>query len=101
MDCVKTAYAKLANDAEVDQDLKEEMFLKVQRIASLKPQYVRYRIESAYYLGLIYSKRGDNEQARKYLLEICQTAPASLDPGSVWMKAKNLLLETLALQGEF
>lgn len=101
MDCVKNGYTKLGNDAVLEQSAKEEIFIKLQRIASLKPQYVRYRTESAYYIGLIYSKQGDNEQARKYLLEVCQTAPASLDPGSVWMKAKDLLLDTLHLQGEF
>jgi len=101
MDCVKNAYTNLGNEAELEQSAREELFLKLQRIASLKPQYVRYRIEAAYYIGFIYAKRGDAEQARKYLLEVCQTAPVSLDPASVWMKAKTLLLETLYLQGEF
>jgi hypothetical protein len=101
MDCVKNAYAKLGSDVELEHSIQEELFLKLQRIASLEPQYMRYRVEAAYYIGFIYAKRGDAEQARKYLLEVCQTAPVSLDPGSVWMKAKTLLLETLYLQGEF
>jgi hypothetical protein len=101
MECVKNAYNKLGNDAGLEQSVKEELFIKLQRIASLKPQYVQYRIESAYNIGVIHAKRGDNEQARKYLLEVCQTAPPSLDPASLWMKAETLLLETLHLQGEF
>jgi tetratricopeptide (TPR) repeat protein len=101
MECVKDAYAKLGNDAELSQTEKEEIFIKLQRMGSLGPQYTRYHMESAYHLGFIYAKQGDNEQARKYLLEACQTAPPSLDPSSTWMKAKTLLLERLNVQGEF
>lgn len=101
MECVKNVYSKIENDAVLEQDVREEIVIKLQRIASLKTQFDDYRIESAYNVGYIYAKRGDNEQAVKYLLEVCQKAPASLDPGSLWMKAKTLLLETLCLQGEF
>lgn len=101
MECIKNAYTKLGNDAALQQSVNEELFIKLQRIESLTPRYVRYRAESACYIGSIYAKRGEYEQARKYLLEVCQTAPASLDPASLWMKSKNLLLETLYLQGEF
>lgn len=101
MECVKSAYGKLGNDAALEQGVNEELFIKLQRIASLEPQFARYRAESAYHIGSIYARRGDYEQARKYLLEVCRTAPPSLDPASLWMKSKNLLLETLYLQGEF
>lgn len=101
MECIKDAYTKLGNDAALQQSVNEELFIKLQRIESLKPRYVRYRAESAYHIGSIYAKRGDYEQARKYLLEVCQTTPPSPDPASLWMKSKDLLLETLYLKGEF
>lgn len=101
MDCVKSAYIKLGADVSLEQDAKEDLFIRLQRIASLKPQYVQYRNESAYYIGLIHARLGDNEQARKYLLEVCQSAPVSREPASLWMKAKTLLLETLYIENEF
>jgi hypothetical protein len=52
-------------------------------------------------VGAAYAKRGDAEQARKYLLEVCQTAPFSLNPKSTWLKSKNLLLALFQLEGEF
>lgn len=101
MECVKNAYTKLGKDTSLEQSVKEEILIKLMRIAPLKLQYAEYRIKSAYYIGLIYAKRGEDEQARKYLLEVCQAAPASLDPESLWMKAKTLLLQKLYLEGEF
>lgn len=101
MDCVKKGYTTLADEGTLDQNAKEDLFIKLQRITFLRPLYARYRVESAYYIGSILAKLKDNEQARKYLLEVCQTAPVSLDPESLWAKAKTLLLETLYLQGEF
>lgn len=101
MECIKNGYTAMGDDSGLEQDAREDLFIKLQRIAALKPEYTDFRIRSAYYIGLIHAKQGNNEQAGKYLLEVCQTAPASLNPESLWMKAKTLLLETLNLEGEF
>ncbi len=99
--CVKTAYDKAYNGQGLDQNQREDLYVKLQRIGALTAQYSGLKTESAFRIGLIYKTKGNPEQARKYLLEACQTAPFSLDPASVWMKAKNLLLTISGLEGEF
>ncbi len=99
--CVREAYEKALGDANLKQSQREDLYLKQQRISSLTARYQRFKGESAYNVGLAYKKRGDAEQARKYLIEACQTVPFSLDPASTWMKSKNLLLAISGLEGEF
>jgi tetratricopeptide (TPR) repeat protein len=101
MKCVKGAYDKAVSGQNLEQDQREDLYLKLQRIAALTAQYGRLKGESAYQIGAIYAKKGNAEQARKYLLETCQTAPFSLDPASPWMRSKNLLLGLSSLEGEF
>jgi tetratricopeptide (TPR) repeat protein len=101
MKCVKTAYEKGVSGPNIDQNQREELYLKLQRINSLSAQYGKLRGESAYQVGALYSRKGNVEQARKYLLEACQTVPFSLDPASTWMRSKNLLLSLSSLEGEF
>jgi tetratricopeptide (TPR) repeat protein len=97
----KSGYDKALAGSNIDQNQKEELYLKLQRIASLSTRYTELKGESAYRIGLVYRAKGNNEQARKYLLETCQTAPFSLDPTSTWMKAKDMLLSLSHLEGEF
>ncbi len=99
--CVGEAYEKARNDPSLAQDQKETLYLKMQRTAGLTARYTRLKGESAYNLGLVYSKKGDAAQARGYLLEACRTLPFSLDAGSFWMKSKNLFLGISGLDGEF
>jgi hypothetical protein len=102
MKCVKAGYDKTLSASEgIDQNTKEELFLKLQKIASLATRYTGLKTEAGYRVGLIYRTKGNAEQARKYLLETCQTAPFSLDPSSIWMKAKESLLGLSHLEGEF
>jgi hypothetical protein len=102
MKCVKGGYDKaLAQSEGVDQNTREELYLKLQKISSLTGRYTELKNESAYRIGAIYRAKGNAEQARKYLLEVCQTAPFSLDPGSTWMKSKEILLGLSHLEGEF
>jgi tetratricopeptide (TPR) repeat protein len=99
--CVREAYEKALGDGNLKQSQREDLYLKQQRISSLTARYQRFKGESAYNIGFAYKKRGDAEQARKYLIEACQTVPFSLDPASTWMKSKNLLLAISGLEGEF
>jgi len=99
---IQPHYEKLIKKStSKSQEEKEELFIKQKRIQELTSKYTSLRIESAYYVGALYAKRGDTEQARKYLLEVCQTAPFSLNPKSTWLKSKNLLLALFQLEGEF
>ena len=99
--CVKGGYDKALSGLGIDQNQKEEVYLKLQRIASLNSRYAGLKGEAAYRMGLVYRAKGNNEQARKYLLETCQTSPFSLDPASTWMRAKEMLLTLSNLEGEF
>lgn len=101
MTCVREAYEKAQNDPNLAQNQKETLYLRLQRISGLAASYAKLKGESAYDLGLAYSKKGDAAQARGYLLEACRTAPFSLDPASLWMKSKDLLLSISNLDGEF
>ena len=91
----------LTENPSLSQEEKEDLYIKQKRMKDLTSKYQSLRVESAYYVGAAYAKRGDAEQARKYLLEVCQTAPFSLKPKSTWMKSKNLLLALFQLEGEF
>jgi hypothetical protein len=99
--CVKGAYEKALSGAGIDQAKKEDLFLKLERVSSLNVRYTDIKGETAYHLGEIYKAKSNPEQARKYLLEACQTVPFSLESSSTWMKAKNLLLILSNLEGEF
>ena len=102
LEIVRPNYEKLLNEnPSLSQEEKEDLYIKQKRIRDLTSKYVSLRVESAYYVGAVYVKRGDAEQARKYLLEVCQTAPFSLKPKSTWVKSKNLLLALFQLEGEF
>ena len=102
LEIVRPGYEKLLNDESgMSQEQKEELYIKQKRVRDLSSKYSSLRIESAYYVGAAYAKRGDTEQARKYLLEVCQSTPFSLDPKSTWTKSKNLLLALFQLEGEF
>jgi tetratricopeptide (TPR) repeat protein len=98
---VQPQYEKLLKEGSLSQEEKEDVYIKQKRIQDLTNKYTALKIESAYYAGAIYAKRGDSEQARKYLLEVCQTAPFSLNPKATWFKSKNLLLTLFQLEGEF
>jgi tetratricopeptide (TPR) repeat protein len=99
--CVGEAYEKARTDPDMAQNQKETLYLKLQRIARLTIRYTRLKGESAYDLGLIYSKKGDATRARGYFLDACRTVPFSLDPDSLWMKSKDRLLKISNLDGEF
>jgi tetratricopeptide (TPR) repeat protein len=101
MACVREAYEKTQNDPNLAQNQKETLYLRLQRISGLAASYTKLKGESAYNLGLAYSKKGDAAQARGYLLEACRAAPFSLDPASLWVKSKDLLLSISNLDGEF
>jgi hypothetical protein len=102
LEIVRPNYEKLLSEnPSLTQEQKEELYIKQNRVRDLTSKYASLRIESAYYVGAAYAKRGDAEQARKYLLEVCQTAPFSLNPKSTWLKSKNLLLALFQLEGEF
>jgi len=98
---VQPQYEKLLKEGSLSQEEREDVYIKQKRITDLTNKYTSLKIESAYYAGAIYAKRGDSEQARKYLLEVCQTAPFSLNPKSTWSRSKNLLLALFQLEGEF
>ena len=98
---VQPQYEKLLKEGSLSQEEKEDVYIKQKRIQDLTNKYTTLKVESAYYAGAIYAKRGDSEQARRYLLEVCQTAPFSLNPKSTWSRSKDLLLALFQLEGEF
>ena len=99
--CVNAAYDKGASGQALDQSQKEDLYLKLERIKELTSRYTMLKAESAFQVGAIHAKKGNGELAKKYLLEVCQTAPFSLAPSSIWMRSKNLLLGLFGLEGEF
>lgn len=101
MKCVKPLYEKAVSGQNLEQNQREDLYLKLQRIGVLSGQYAKLKGESAYQIGAVYAKKGNGEQARKYLIEACQTVPFSLDPPSTWMRSKSLLLTISNLEGEF
>ena len=101
MQVVKAGYEKLNTETGISQNQSEDLYLKLQRIATLTARYTTIKGESAYNVGAILAKKGDADQARKYLIEACQILPPSMNPNSSWMKAKNTLLALLHLDGEF
>jgi len=102
LEIVRPNYEKLLDqNPSLSQEEKEDLYMKQKRVRDLTSKYSSLRVESAYYVGAAYAKRGDAEQARRYLLEVCQSAPFSLNPKSTWTKSKNLLLALFQLEGEF
>jgi len=102
LEIVRPNYEKLLDqNPSLSQEEKEDLYMKQKRVRDLTSKYSSLRVESAYYVGAAYAKRGDAEQARRYLLEVCQSAPFSLNPKSAWTKSKNLLLALFQLEGEF
>ncbi len=99
--CAGEAYEKARNNPNLAQDKKETLYLKQQRISSLVDRYTKVRGEASYDLGVVYAKKGDQAQARKYLVEACRTVPFSTDPASLWMKSKDIFLKISNLDGEF
>ena len=98
---VQTQYEKIINDPSTAQNDREEITLKQKRIKQIVPKYSSIKESTSYNLGYIYAKKGDSERARKYLSEVLETAPFSLETNSLWMKTKTLLLSQYGLEGEF
>ncbi len=101
MKCVKAAYEKALSGQNLEQNQREDLYLKLQTIGTFTTQYSKIKGDAAFQMGVIYMRKGNPEQARKYLLDVCQNMPFSLDPASPWMKSKNLLLTLSNLEGEF
>jgi tetratricopeptide (TPR) repeat protein len=101
MKCVKGSYDKAVAGPGLEQNQREDLYLKLQRISVLSTQYGKLKGETAYQMGAAYAKKGNGDQARKYLIEACQTVPFSLENSSTWMRSKNLLLALANLEGEF
>ena len=106
-DVVKTVkyfqiqYDKTVNDASVTQNDKEDILIKMKRMPQLIQKYTHIKEVSAFDVGLVYAKKGETEKARKYLLEVLDTAPFSVKQDSLWMKSKKILLGLYSLEGEF
>jgi hypothetical protein len=97
----QTHYEKAVNDSSTSQGDKEEIYVKLKRIAPLVPKYNSIREATTYNIGYLYAKKGDAEKARKYLTEVLDLTPFSLKKDSISMRAKTLLLELYDLEGEF
>jgi hypothetical protein len=98
---VKANYEKVLHEPSLKQNDKEQVVIKLRSIDRLTVKYSGFKETSVYVIGYISAKKGDTERARKYLLEVLQTAPFSTDHDSRWMKAKTLLLSLYNLEGEF
>ncbi len=94
-------YEKIVNDPSILQSEREDIYLKLKRMGHLIAKYTSIREASAYDLGYAFSKKGDGDRARKYLLKVFETAPFSTKPDSLWMRSKKLLLAIYSLEGEF
>lgn len=98
---VKTRYEKAANDSGISQDEKELLFVRLKRLDCLIQRYTDYYEASMFNLGYLYSRLGETEKARRYLVEFLQAASYSASLNSHWTKAKTLLLKLYKLEGEF
>jgi tetratricopeptide (TPR) repeat protein len=94
-------YEKAVNDPTTSQGEKEEIYIKLKRMAQLVPKYNNIKEVTTYNLGYLYAKKGDAEKARKYLTEVLELTPFSTKKDSISMKAKALLLDLYGLEGEF
>jgi hypothetical protein len=55
---VQPQYEKLLKEGSLSQEEKEDLYIKQKRIQDLTNKYTSLEIESAYYAGAIYAKRG-------------------------------------------
>lgn len=94
-------YEKIANDPGTSLNDKEYVMIRLNRMENLLSTYKKSKETSAYYIGYIYTKRGEIEKARKYLFEVLESTPFDLKKDSMWLKTKSLLLEAYNLEGEF
>ena len=94
-------YDKAMKESSLSQGDKENIYLKLKRVAQLSQRYKEIKLSASYGLGYLYAKKGDGEKAKKYLMETIESSPVSLDPQSAWMKSRKLLLELYELEGEF
>lgn len=94
-------YEKVMNEPSTPLAEKESILIKLKRMEQLRDRYSKFKEKSAFDLGQICAKRGDGENARKYLLEVLETAPFSTHKESLWMKSKVILLGLYGLEGEF
>jgi tetratricopeptide (TPR) repeat protein len=98
---VQKQYETIIKDPATDQNEKEDIFIKLNRMKQLVPKYSSIKTATAYNMGYIYAKRGESDKARKYLSEVLEATPFSTKQSSLWMKSKTLLLEVYGLEGEF
>jgi tetratricopeptide (TPR) repeat protein len=98
---IKVQYEAAANDPQAPQNNKEDLFFKLKGLNQLISRYTNYHEASTFNLGYMYSRLGDVEKARKYLVEFLQATPYTGDPDSQWIKAKTLLHELYKLESEF
>lgn len=98
---IKVRYEAAADDPQISQSNKEDLFFKLKGLNRLISRYTNYHEASTFNLGYMYSKLGDVERARKYLVEFLQATPYTGDPDSQWIKAKTLLLGLYKLESEF
>lgn len=101
MNFIQKQYEGIIKDPAIDQNEKEDIFIKLNRMKQLTPKYSSIKTATAYNMGHIYTKKGDSDKARKYLSEVLETTPFSTKQSSLWMKSKTLLLEVYGLEGEF
>ena len=101
MVCVKSSYDKAVAGRNLEQSQREDLYLKLRRMNTVSVQYTKLKGEAAYQIGAAYAKKGKDDQARKYLVEACQTVPFSLERSSTWMRSKELLLALSNLEGMF
>ncbi|MCX7966478.1 MAG: hypothetical protein N2596_07630 [Syntrophorhabdaceae bacterium] len=94
-------YEKIASDPNTSLSDKEYIMIRLKRMENLLSKYKEAKETSAYYIGFIYTKRGETDKARKYLFEVLESVPFDLNKESIWMKTKSLLLEAYNLEGEF
>lgn len=98
---VQQQYEPIVKNTSTDQGLREDLIIKLGRMAQLVTQYSDVRDTAGYYIGYIYASKGDTDKARHYLSQVLGTTPFSTDKNSLWMKSKHLLLNIYNLEGEF
>jgi len=98
---IQNHYETLLNNAATEQKIKEDLFINLNRIKKLSSEYSNTKTTTAYNIGYLYTKKGDLEKARKYLSEVLEITPFSIEEDSLWMQSKTLLLEAYGLEGEF
>jgi len=75
---VQPQYEKLLKEGSLSQEEREDLYIKQKRITDLTNKYTSLKIESAYYAGAIYAKRGTRSRRENTFSKSARQRPSRL-----------------------